>query len=164
MPNFKWTNENDEYLRTQWLNKRVVDIADDLGVSKHVIMRRARKLNIEKKDINRVQSQYYLWTDDMDEYLRSNYLAQSNQYIASRLNISIQALMRRMKKLRLSRGTDEYTHFKWQEEDINRLTALFDDGVMIHDIAEAFGISKQAVKRKLKALGLSRTAKNKELM
>ena len=161
---FKWTTELDTKLREQWMQKRAIDIAQELGVSKYVVMRRVRKLGLPKKPIDRLLPNNYQWTESMEQHLKSNFLTHSNKELTSHLNVSIQALMRRMKKLGLSRGTDGFTHFKWKEDDIRRLTSLFNDGMQIEEMANEFGISKQTVKRKLKARGLSRLAQKKELM
>lgn len=164
MTKFKWTEQSESYLREQWMNKRAVDLAADLGVSKYAIMHRVRKLGLPKKPIGRPQDQYYQWTESMDQYLKDNFKQCSNAELSQHLSVSIQALMRRMKKLDLSRGKDGFKHFKWQEHDERRLVALFEDGIMIHEIAEAFGVSKQTIKRKLKALDLSRTELRRGLM
>ena len=159
---FKWTVERDQYLRDHWLKERVIDIAAHFNVSKHVIMRRARKLGIEKKPVDRRQPHHFNWTEAMDEYLKDNYQSSSNQELASYLNISVQGIMRRMKKLDLSRGRDGHTHFDWKDKDVLRLTTLFSDGIYIHDIADQFGVSKQTIKRKLKTLGLKRLRKKRK--
>ncbi|GAB3000668.1 hypothetical protein [Psychrosphaera aestuarii] len=164
MAAFKWTIERDHYLKEQWPEKRAVDIADDLDVSKHVIMRRVRKLDLPKKPPQRVLKHHYHWSTSMDEFLKDNYQKQSNQELSTHLNVSIQAVMRRKKKLDLLRNKTLRTHFKWEKDDISRLITLFNARQPISDIAKTIEISEPAVKRKLKSLGLSRQAQRIEMM
>ena len=153
---FKWNNVSDTFLQCNWMEMRVIDIAEQLGVSKNVVMRRARKLGLDKKPVGGLRSQYYRWSIEMDAYLKANYMQLSNQELASHLVVSIQALMRRMKKLGLARSDAGHKHHKWVESEVTLLNSLFKSGEPISAIAEAVGVSTQTVKRKLKALGLTR--------
>ena len=49
MANYNWTTEADEFLTKKWQGMRAIDIAEHLGFSRDAVLRRARKLNIEKK-------------------------------------------------------------------------------------------------------------------
>jgi hypothetical protein len=153
---YKWNDEKDAFLQKNWATKRVVDITETLGTSKYTILRRARKLGIEKKPVGGVRPQYYVWTDTMDIYLTESYVSHSNQELASYLVVSVQAIMRHMKKLNLFRNKDGHNHHNWLESELEQLTSLYGKGKKAAVIAKSLGVSVQTVKRKLKSLGLSR--------
>jgi Zn-dependent peptidase ImmA (M78 family) len=135
---YKWNDEKDAFLQKNWATKRVVDITETLGTSKYTILRRARKL------------------DTMDIYLTESYVSHSNQELASYLEVSVQAIMRHMKKLNLFRNKDGHNHHNWLESELEQLTSLYGKGKKAAVIAKSLGVSVQTVKRKLKSLGLSR--------
>jgi hypothetical protein len=153
---YKWNDEKDAFLQKNWATKRVVDITETLGTSKYTILRRARKLGIEKKPVGGVRPQYYVWTDTMDIYLTESYVYHSNQELASYLEVSVQAIMRHMKKLNLFRNKGGHNHHNWLESELEQLTFLYGKGKKAAVIAKSLGVSVQTVKRKLKSLGLSR--------
>jgi biotin operon repressor len=154
---FKWTKEADALLIGEWLNLRVVDIAQELGISRDAILRRARKLGIEKKPLDGKRPQYYDWTTEKDAILTKQFKVRSNKALAQELGVSVQAVMHRMRKLGLSRGNDGTHHFQWTDESIATLLAFFGRGMTQQKIAEQLNISLAAVRRKIYSLGLSKT-------
>lgn len=154
MANFDWTKNADEFLTKQWLEMRVIDIAEHLGCSRDTVMRRARKLKIAKKPLGGMRPQYYEWSEEMDEYLRNHFQAQANPELAVILGVSKQAVMRRLKALGLSRGNNGHSHFDWNEERTCQLILAYSAGKELAKIAEELAVSLSAVKRKIKALEL----------
>jgi len=156
MSKYEWPKEADAFLLEHWTQLRVIDIATKLGVSRDAVLRRARKLNIEKKPVGGMRPQYYKWTAEKEDYVRQHYHSHTNDDIAKKLDVSKQALMRKMTKLGLSRGFHGRKHHAWTAQDIALLHKQFYDNIPVDLIAEEIGVSVQTVKRKIKQLGLKR--------
>ena len=162
MANYIWTTEADEFLTKNWHVMRVIDIAEKLGFSRDAVLRRARKLNIEKKPVDAMRPQYYQWSEEMDDNLKSHYQTKTNPELANILGVSTQAVLRRLKTLGLSRGNDGHTHYDWSYERTSQLVSKYSSGEELAKIAQTLGVSLQAVKRKTKALELEPRRKNTE--
>lgn len=154
MANYDWTNNSDAFLTANWLEMRAIDIAEHLGCSRDAVLRRARNLNIAKKPVGGMRPQYYEWSKEMDEYLKVHYQTKTNAELAIILGVSKQAVMRRLKKLELSRGNDGHSHYDWNYERTSELILTYASGEKLAIIAKKLGVSLQAVKRKIKALEL----------
>lgn len=153
---YKWTKENDLFLKSQWSKMKIVELEKILGANKYQILRRVRHLNLPKKPLDNPRSQYVQWTEEMDEFLTAKYLLMGNEAIARELKVSQQAVMRRMSKLGLQRDGAKEKHFQWTVQRELELEALFYNGHYFDDISQALDISMQQLKRKIKALGLKR--------
>lgn len=154
MANYDWTKKADSFLTANWLEMRTIDIAEHLGCSRDAVLRRARNLNIAKKPVGGMRPQYYKWSKKMDDYLKANYQTKTNPELAAMLSVSKQAVIKRMKKLGLSRGNDGHSHYDWDYVRTCQLISAYSSGIELASIAEKLGVSLQAVKRKIKALEL----------
>src|SRR5690606_33092095 len=115
---YHFSSEEDEYIKNNYLKKSLLDISRELGISKYVVRRRYRNLNLVvpyrlKKTFSlRAKGVKSLFTEEEDAFIRDNYLKMPLKRIAIALKRSSSGVSSRMKALGLEVPADLKQKFK----------------------------------------------------
>lgn len=144
----KWSKEEENFLINNFSKLTYKELAVKLNVSENQINKRARLLNLNKKEYVD-----FKWTEEKDNYLRENISRKTYKELAENLNASINQILRRKTKLNLKKDVKEipqYTKkevdfikenfFKMTYKEISAVTGLKNN--IIFKIANEHGMSK----------------------
>ena len=140
-----WTQEEDEYLRQNYLAKPWKEIAEYLGRTKAACIHRARKLGILKERTD-------IWTQEEDEFIRQNYGIKSIKEIAEYLGRTEVACRARVSK---ALGRKKKSTLPWIEEEDEYLRQNYGTK-SLKEIAEYLGRSEYECKCRVSEFGLKK--------
>lgn len=140
-----YTNEELDYIKNNYFNMRIKDIADTLHKSVGSIGNAVRKMGLVKQE-------HHKWKADEIEFLKSNYIGMTSEEISNYINHSVDAINTMRDKLGLVRNPN------WTDEEVKFLVSNF--SLMSHsDIGERLGKTQSAVTAKCFDLNLYKKEK-----
>ncbi len=140
-----WTNEEDEFLKQNFLKWYDAAIAEELGRTESSIRSRAARLGLSKK-----KGTFDDFTDDDIAFIKKHYQTMHTKIIAEHLGVSES----KIRKYAISIGLKKSISIGWtQKEDdfIRRNLSL-----PIKVLAEHLGKSNKTVVKRIKVLGLEK--------
>lgn len=160
-----WTLEMDELVISEYHQLSVNKLASRLRVSKHSLLRRAKKLGLGSKktkgtEINRPWTE--LEISSLAYYVRETRLTYAQ--IAIKLNRTAKALENKCKEVGLCKGNK---HMQWDDEKDAFLKEYYPQvGFYVERLAEHFECSTDSILRRVRKLGLPKkprpTVKSKQ--
>ena len=136
-----WTQEEDDFLKQNYLTKSLKEIAEHLGRSEKACRSRANVIGIRK---------LAPWTQEEDEYLKQNYLTKDLKEIAEHLGRSEKACTHRAT---IALSIKKVVPWTQEEDDFLRQNYLTKD---LKEIAEHLGRSKESCKNRASVLGIKK--------
>ena len=137
----RWTQEEDEFIRQNYLIKTWKEIAEHLGRTENACAHRACTLGIKKLTS---------WSKEEDEFIRQNYLTKTWKEIAEYLGRTEKACLQRATNTLCIKKLKPWSK---EEDDFLRQNYLIKD---LKEIAEHLGRSKEACKNRAKQLGIKK--------
>lgn len=148
-----WTPEMDEMVINEYHQLSVNKLASRLSVSKHSLLRRAKKLGLGSKKTKGTWI-HRPWTEleisSLAYYVRETRLTYAQ--IAIKLNRTAKALENKCKEVGLCKGNK---HMQWDDEKDAFLKEHYPQkGVYVKHLAEHFQCSTDSILRRVRKLGL----------
>lgn len=138
-----WTKEDDEYLRQNYSNGSLKEIAEYLGRSISACMHRAGKIGVRRATNN--------WTEEEDTFLKLNYFTMSAKEIAEYLGRTERTCMHRAANVLKLRKVS----MVWSKEEDEYLRQNYPTG-SLKEIAEHLGRTEKACKGRAIKIGVRR--------
>lgn len=143
MESLKWTQNERDYLRREYPDKKAKEVSKELGRSINSVYLKANELGIES---NHTSGQR--WTDTEVEFLKNNYKKKSIREIADNLDRSYKAIQAKADKLDLTEN---------REVEINEkiLKDLYiDEKMSPRQISQKTDWSPSTINRRLEAFSI----------
>ena len=140
-----YTDDFIEYLRNNYSEKGPRFIAKKFGLGHNQVQHYADRLGLTKS-----MEPCPDWTEHMDKYLTDNILSMRREDIANYLNVTVSQVGHRITKLGLQHRSVRF----WDNEEIEKLKELHNDGMTVNEISRVMGRAQSSVLYKLKILGL----------
>ena len=140
-----WTDEQDEFLRQNYLTMPIKEIAEHLGRSEKACTHRANRIGLRKTND---------WTEEQDEFLRQHYSTKNINEIAEYIGRTEGACITRASSLGLRRACIPV----WTQKEDEFLKQNFLT-MSLKDIAKHLGRTRDNCKRRASMFGLRKIAK-----
>lgn len=116
MARTNWEPHEDAYLLEHYISWTSAKIGKFLNRSIKSVQMRA--FHIGKKAVDRSGIKI-IWTEEMNTFLRENYLSLSNKQLAKKLNLNVTVCRNQLRFLNLRRDAKEW--YFWTTEEVNFL-------------------------------------------
>lgn len=128
----KWSVEEDQYIRDNYLEVTDEQLGKDIGVKDHAVTKRRRVLGLVKQP---------KWNPDNDKYLIDNYLSESDRIIGERLGVSRHIVYQRREELGLKMISKAKKKINQYDLDGNFIRTHEN----IYAASESLGVSRQTI-------------------
>lgn len=135
-----YTNEEIQYIKDNFSNMTIQQIANTLNKEKSSVYNVARKLGLKKQQHNK-------WTDEEIDFLKINYINMTSEEISCHINHSIDAINTMRDKLKLIRNN------AWSEYEIKFLKDNF-ESTLFCELSKILGRTEGAIRAKCFDLNL----------
>ena len=139
-----YTNEEIQYIKNNFANMTIKQIAKTLNKNENSIYSAARKLGLKKQKHNK-------WTDDEVVFLMENYINMTSEEISHYINHSIDAINTMRDKLKLVRNS------AWSDSEIEFLRSNFET-TLFSELSKMLGRTEGAIRAKCFDLNLFKNA------
>lgn len=152
MPGKLWTDNEIALLRENYPNKPTKEVVNMLpGRTKPAVYYKAMTLGLAKNSL--------AWTDEEDEILKEHYSDNTADEIQKNYlpHKTKHAIYHRVRQLNLQKEPDN-----WKPPDKDKFIALYNSGLSPHKMAVEYGISRRAIRNKIKEYGIEKRTKEEQ--
>jgi hypothetical protein len=135
-----YTNEEIKYIKDNFANMTVKQIANRLNKEESSIYNVVRKLGLKKQKHNK-------WTDEEIEFLRANYIGMTSEEISHHIDHTIDAINTMRDRLKLVRNST------WSDSEIEFLKNNFET-TLFSELSKILGRTEGAIRAKCFDLNL----------
>lgn len=135
-----YTKEEIQYIKNNFANMTIKQIAKTLNKTENSIYNAVRKLGMQKQKHNK-------WTDDEVAFLRDNYINMTSEEISHYINHSIDAINTMRDRLKLVRNS------VWSDGEIELLKNSFET-TLFSELSKKLGRTESAIRAKCFDLNL----------
>ena len=135
-----YTNEEIQYIKDNFVNMTIKQIAKTLNKDANSICSAVRKLGLKKQKHNK-------WTDDEIAFLRDNYINMTSEEISHHINHSVDAINTMRDRLKLIRNS------AWSDSEIEFLRNNFET-TLFSELSKTLGRTESAIRAKCFDLNL----------
>jgi len=144
----KWTEEELNYLRSQYGTMSAQGIADEIGRTKSSVQTKARELDLTDEQASG------LWSDEDIAFLRENYLKLGADECARQLGRSVASVHGKIRKVGGGRPSIG-PKVEWSDAELDFLRENY-NLLSWEDLSEQLGRTEQAIQVRASMLGLQR--------
>jgi hypothetical protein len=160
-PKTNWTDEQNQYIMKHYAHKSNKELAAELNMPVKVVQDKGSHLGLKKTRFCKATTAHAtVWTDEMIDYLKANYLTISNKDLAKHLKLRLTVTRNKMYELGLKRMQLEF----WTPEQLNYLVENYrtmGDVEIAENLQQLYprkkGWSKHHISKKRGYLNLQRT-------
>ena len=135
-----YTKEEIQYIKDNFANMTIKQIAEVLSKDENSIYNAVRKLGLKKQKHNK-------WTDDEISFLRGNYINMTSEEISHYINHSVDAINTTRDRLKLVRNS------AWSNDEIEFLKNNFET-TLFSELSKSLGRTEGAIRAKCFELNL----------